>query len=104
MSVARCSGLYGGHRLVDRRRVLDEVLGAESLQVLEVEDPLAVRRAVEGDDPDHVREMVALLPQLVDLRIVLGEDDARAAVGHDERDVLGDASWGRRWWSRRRRT
>ena len=36
-------GLDRGHRLVDRGRVLHEVLGAERLQVLQAEDPLAVR-------------------------------------------------------------
>ena len=82
-----------GTRRVDavghRRGVLREQVGAAGGQVVEADHPVAVRRAVERDDLAQVRQLVALLAQLGDLGVVLGERDPGAGVGEDVGDVLG---------------
>ena len=85
--------------LVDRAGVLGEMSSAERLEVGQAEDPLPVGVPVEGDHSDDVGEVVTKCAELGDLGVVLGEDEACAAVGEDVSDVL-DA--GRRVDRRRR--
>ena len=59
------------------------------IELLEGDHPVAVARAVDDDDLLHGGDLAAVLDQLVDLGLVLGDDHPAARVGHDERDVLG---------------
>ena len=78
----------GDHGLINRRRAVNEVLGAQCLQIVQAQHPLAVRMPVERDDTDHVGQVITLGAQLGDLDVVLGEDDPGAAVGQDVGDIL----------------
>ena len=84
--------LVGGDRprgLLDDARVLGEVGLAELGEVVEADDPVAVRRTVEGDDLGQVRQLVAVLLELGDLLVVLREHDPGLGVAEDVRRVLG---------------
>ena len=73
----------------DDAGVLGQVGGTELGQLVQGDDPVAVGRAVEGDDLGQVRQLVLALAQLGDLLVVLGEDEAGLGVAEDVRRVLG---------------
>ena len=73
--------------LLDDVGLLHEQLGAERLEVVECDHPVAVALAVENDDFAQVGQLRPLLAELGDLDVVLGERDSRVGVGQDERHV-----------------
>ncbi len=69
---------------------LGEQFFAEVVQLVERDHPVVVSgTAVDQDDLLDVAEFAAVLPQLGELCVVLGEDDAAAGVGDDVGDVPG---------------
>ena len=72
-----------------RRRAARRASPPELGQVVERDDPVAVGRAVEGHDLADVRQLGAVVGQLLELLVVLGEDDVALGVGEDVDGVLG---------------
>ena len=58
-------------------------------EVVQGDHPVVVRRSVEQHDLGQIRQLAALLGQLLELSVVLGEDDLRAGVGQDVGGVFG---------------
>ena len=68
--------------------VVGEPLAPAGRELVQPDHPLAVRRALEGDHGAQRRQLVAVVAQLGDLGVVLGEGHHRPGVGHDVGDVL----------------
>ena len=69
--------------------MLGQVFRALVGEVIQGDHPVVVRGSVEQHDLGQIGQLAALLGELLELGVVLGEDDFRAGVGQDVGGVLG---------------
>ena len=72
-----------------RSGVVRQSLLPDGRELVQAHHPVAVRRPVEGDDGAQAWQVGAVLAQLGDLAVVLGERDHRTRVREDVRHVIG---------------
>ena len=89
MRVARLSWVIVGDPVVDHGRLRREQVRAEPFEFGEGDHPVPIRCSVYRHHLRDLGQLASVVPQLANLRVVLGEDDPAARVRDDERDVLG---------------